>query len=271
MSLALPGRTPGPAPATSAGRRGPLDRVATFAKRNWAVAGLFVLWQAYVSITDVNEIVMPPPLRVVGDIVTDLGAYAGDTAYTAAVAFGGLALGMLAGFLLALVVWSSSLLAGAVTPAALVLRSIPIVAVIPVLARLIGYDNRVVLAVTTLISFFPTFVLTGSGLRMVPAGSEDLFRLGGAGRAARLRHLLIPAAVPNLLVALRLSAATSVLAAMVAEFLIGTRGLGELFSQARIDMEMPRAWGAALIAAVLSVSAFLGAARLERWGAERFR
>jgi len=246
-------------------------RLGGVAGRNWAVAGLLAGWQAWVTLGDVNEIVLPSPLRVLGDVVTNIGAYAGDTIYTMAMAFGGLTLGMTAGFLLALVVWSSPLLAGAVNPAALVLRSIPVVAVIPVLARLIGYDDKVVLAVTTLISFFPAFVLTGSGLRMVPAGADDLFALAGASRRARLRLLHVPAAVPNLLVALRLSAATCVLAAMVAEFLIGTRGLGELFSQARIDLEMPRAWGAAMIAAVLSVAAFLAAARLERRGIERFR
>ncbi len=246
-------------------------RAGRVASRNWAVAGLFVVWQLWVMAAGYNEIVLPTPLRVIGDVVAEPGAYVGDTAYTIVMAVGGLVLGMGAGFVLAVVVRSSSLLAGAIGPVALILRSIPLVAVIPVLARLIGYDDRVVLAVTTLIAFFPAFVLTGSGLRMIPSGGAELFQLGGASRWDRLVHLQIPAAVPNLLVSLRLSAATSVLGAMVAEFLVGTRGLGELFSQARIDMEMPRAWGAALIATLLSVAAFSGAARLERWGNERFR
>ena len=48
--------------------------------------------------------------------------------------------------------------------------------------------------------------------------------------------------MPNLLVALRIAAANSILAALVAEYLIGTFGLGRLFADAQSQMLTPRAW-----------------------------
>ena len=98
-----------------------------------------------------------------------------------------------------------------------------------------------------------------------------MFAVLGAGRLTRLRRLALPSAMPNLLVAVRLSAANCVLAALIGEFLMGTKGLGYLFVRTRSELDMARSWGAALVATVLSVAAFIAADRFERWGRERWR
>lgn len=239
--------------------------------RSWGVLLLIAAWQLWVSANGYNSIVMPRPTEVLGDLVGHPSAYLGPFASTVSNAAVGLVLGMLLGTLVAVLAWWSALLAGMLTPAALVMRSVPIVAMIPVIARLLGYGESTVLAVAVLISFFPAFVLVASGLRALPPGSEDVFMVLGARKAGRLWRLALPAAAPNLLVALRISAANCVLAALVAEFLMGTDGLGYLFQQTRNDLNMERAWGAALIATLLSVVLFLGAQRLERWGHARWR
>jgi len=252
-----------PADATRAAGR--------FVSRWWAVIGLIVAWQLWVTISGFNSIVMPAPTDVAADLLTHPGAYAGDTARTFGLAIVGVTIGMALGIAVSIVAWASSLLAGAISPLVLMLRSIPIVAVIPVVARLVGYGNKIVPIVTIMLAFFPAYVMTSSGLRNVSKTSLDLMRAYGASRWTTLRHLLIPSAVPNVLVALRLCASSAVLAAMVAEFLAGTNGLGRLFSTTRVRFDTERAWGAALIATVLSVLFFQLALRFERWGRQRFR
>ena len=243
----------------------------SFLRNSWAILLVILVWQLWVSLSGVNEIVLPSPARVLADVVTNPGAFAGDAAWTVGRSLAGLTLGMGSGFLLALLASSSALISGLVTPPAMIMRAVPVVAMIPVIARVAGYGDSAVLVVTTIISFFPTFVLTVSGVRRLLPGTSDLFALAGSTKRDRLVRLMIPSAVPNLLVALRLSAPSSVLAAMIAEFLIGRNGLGELFSQARTDMEMPRAWGAALIATFISVAFFSIAAVVERRGNAKFR
>ena len=51
-------------------------------------------------------------------------------------------------------------MAGAVSPLVLMLRSIPLVAIIPVVARLVGYGNKIVPIVTIMLAFFPAYVMT---------------------------------------------------------------------------------------------------------------
>ena len=67
----------------------------------------------------------------------------------------------------------------------------------------------------------------------------------------------MPSAVPNILTALQLLAPTALLVALVAEFLIGSDGLGYVMIRARSDMQMDRSWAAALLASALSVIFFV--------------
>jgi NitT/TauT family transport system permease protein len=237
----------------------------------WGVLLLVVLWQAWVSIAGLNAIVMPSPLGVLADLVGDPMAYLASTGQTVLLAALGLVLGVALGTGLAVACWLSRILAGLLTPLGLVFASVPVVALIPVLARIFGYDMRTVLAIVVIICFFPAFVFTGAGLRALPLGSDDLFHVLGAGTWRRLFLLALPAAVPEWTVALRLAAANAILAAMVAEFLMGTSGLGHLFHAARSDLAMERALGASLIATVISVISFLAASRLEKVARDAWR
>ena len=239
--------------------------IARVLSQLWGVLLLLIAWQAWVSLGDYNTIVMPPPLAVFADLVTTPGAYFVPTAATLAVAAGGLLAGMVLGTVLALLVWSSRLLSGMLSPLALVFSAIPVVCMIPVLARLFGYDQKTVLAIVMVITFFPTVVFCSAGLRAVPPGSEDVFRVFGSSRWTRLIRLAMPSAVPNLMIALRITAGQSIIAAMIAEFLMGTSGLGHLFAVTHADFHMERAIGASVVAITLSTLIYVATAVAERW------
>ena len=261
-----------PVAATTSNRPRRTRRAAIrFVDRWWAVLLILVGWQIFVMVKDYNRIVLPSPVSVFSDLLTNPGAYAGDTARTLLLSVLGVAIGMMLGFSIAIITWASALIAGAVSPLVLMLRSIPIVAVIPVVARFVGYGNKVVPIVTVMLAFFPAYVMTTSALRSAPKVAVDVLHSLGATRWAVLRRVLIPNAMPSVFVALRLCASTTVLAAMVAEFLAGTNGLGRLFSDARVRFETDRAWGAAVVATVISVTFFQLALRIEHWGRRRFR
>lgn len=240
-------------------------------RHSWGVLVLLLAWQLWVSLAGLDVIVMPGPLVVLRDLAAAPEVYLAATAQTVLLAIIGLVLGMAFGTALAVLCWLSRLLAGLLTPLGIVFASVPVVALIPVLARIFGYDQRTVVVIVVIISFFPAFVFTGAGLRALPPGSDDLFRVLGAGTFRRLRLLAAPAAFPDWAVALRIAGANAVLAAMVAEFLMGTGGLGHLFHAARTDLAMERALGASAVATVVSVLGFLAASRVERaaregWG-----
>lgn len=237
----------------------------------WAVACLLLIWQLGVSLTGVNAIVVPRPIDVVLDIASNPGLYLTNSVQTISTAAIGLILGMAFGTLLAIIAWSSRILSGILVPVGLLLSSVPVVALIPILARLLGYDVRTVLGIVVVISFFPAFVFTSAGLKSLPPGSGDLFQVLGANRWKRFVHLVVPAAVPDWMIALRLSAPPAVLSAMLAEFLLGRSGLGHLFRQAATEFSTDRAFGTSLVATAVSVLCFTTAIAAERRVLERWR
>lgn len=198
------------------------------------------------------------------DIVTNPGIYLANGVQTLALAVAGLVLGLFVGTAVAVLAWTSRLLSGILVPLGLVFSSVPVIATIPILARLLGYDIKTVLAIVVVISFFPAFVFTSAGLRALPPGSSDLFKVIGAGRWKRFLHLVLPSAVPSWMIALRLSAPPAILSAIVAEFLMGTSGLGYMFRQSTADFDMARAFGTSVIATIVSVIAFSTATTAEK-------
>lgn len=248
-----------------------ISRLQTVAGLLWPLLLILAVWQIAVSVTGVSSIVIPAPADVLAEYGQNPRTFGVALGYTLAVAVFGLIVGMLLGVLLASVVWASRLAAGLVTPAAVLVQSVPIIAIVPVLARLLGYDIKTVAAIAVLISFFPTFVLTLSGLAALPPGSADVFRVLGARRWHRYWRLALPAAVPNLLTAFRIAAANAILATLVAEFLMGTQGLGSVIAVSLSSLEVPAAWAASLLAMVLSITAFVLAGLLQRRLATRWR
>ena len=229
----------------------------------WPIAVILLAWDLWVVLNGYTATVAPRPWGVLADIAGGFGEYAPSLLYTLGVSLGGLVGGTLIGFVGAVLVWWSAALSGVITPAALVIRSVPITAMIPIIARIVGYGDAAVLASTVLICFFPAFVFTLSGLAAIPDVGRDLFRVLGAGKAQLLLRFGVMHALPNLMVSVRITAPTAVLGAMLAEFLMGANGLGALFSTSRSYMDMDRAWGTALVATVASVLVFLVARSLE--------
>ena len=231
---------------------------------NWGILLILLAWQGWVVINQFNPIVMPTPISVFHALGTESVLFLENTAITFAVALLGTTGGMIIGTSLAIVTWLSPLLSGLVSPLAILFSSVPVVAMIPIIARLLGYNMSTEIVIVVIITFFPSFVFASSGLRALPPGSDDLFQALGASRRATLLYLALPAAMPNLAIAFRLAAAYAILAAMIAEFLMGTSGLGYLFAKTNDEFQTEQAFGTSVIATVISVTAFLLTSYVER-------
>jgi len=242
-------------------------RAARFADLSWPVLLLLAAWQIWIVAGHVPAIVAPAPAAVLRELAGDPLLYASAAGSTIGVAIAGLILGSILGVALAVAIWLTPFAAGAMTFPALLVQSTPLVAMLPVIARLLGYGEQTVVAAATAITFLPTFVLVAAGMRTTPPGADAVFDVLGSSRLTRLARLALPAAIPSALVALRIAAANSILAALIAEYLIGAFGLGRLFADAQSEMLTPRAWAASLVATMLSVAAYAAARRLERLGA----
>lgn len=236
--------------------------------RLWGLALVLVVWQLWVGAFNVSPLVMPSPEAVFGDLVHRPLFFVPYILFTLKHAGLGLALGFALGLSLAVISWYSGLFAGLVRAPAVIFQAIPIAAMTPVIARMFGYDEGSVIAVAVLISFFPTYVFVSSGLHSVSRSAADVFTVLRAGQFSRLWRLALPSAVPSMLLSIRVTAATAVLGALVAEWLVGVRGLGALLSISSFTYRVDTVWASAILGTALAVVAFVGASNLERVGRE---
>lgn len=257
-------------PRRRTGNATALRHLGRLLARTWIVLVLLVAWQLWIAVFDIHRLVMPPPHQVFLELVGRPTFYIPDILTTIYHASLGLLIGMLIGVALSLAAWYSRVLSGMVAPPALMLRGIPIVALTPIIGRLIGFNEKAVIAMAVLITIFPTFVFVSSGLRSASPAINDVFSALRAKKGTRLRRLALPAAVPSLLLSLRVSAGLAVLAALVAEWLMGVKGLGAVLSISRFRYEVATVWAAAIFGTTIAVAAFLGASRIEREGLDRF-
>jgi ABC-type nitrate/sulfonate/bicarbonate transport system permease component len=250
-------------PATSLSRKA-LEIVLVFA------IGI-AAWQAWKTLTHQPQIIVPSPTSVAQDLFSNPGVYASALVSTVKLAALGLVGGLACGIVMAIVAWRSRLAGAVLSPVAVFAQSVPIVAIIPVIARVLGYTNVTIIVTVMIMSFFPSFVFVGSGLRAVPPAVSDVFTALGAAPRQRLLYVALPCAVPGGVAAIRIGASTAIIIAVVVQTILGTSGLGGIFSASYLNLQLDRAWGVALVIILFSMILFALTSTLERMVVERWR
>lgn len=148
------------------------------------------------------------------------------------------------GMLFAIVMSQAKVLERSLYPYAVMLQTVPVVAVAPVIVLWFGYNQKSVIVVAFMIAVFPILNNTLLGLLSTDRNHVDLFRLHRAGRLSQFRKLRLPGATPNIFAGLRVSAGLSVIGAIVGEFIIGSGGseggLGVkvIYAQGKLDTNL---------------------------------
>jgi len=107
------------------------------------------------------------------------------------------------------------------------LMSAPLSALVPVLIALFGIRDTVVAATVFMFSCFVIVVNTQAGVRGTERSLVEMARVFGAGEVALFRRIYLPAALPAVMLGLRLGAVQAVKGMVVGEMLISLVGLGE--------------------------------------------
>lgn len=123
-------------------------------------------------------------------------------------------------------------LARALDPIVDFLRHIPPLALIPLLILWLGIGEAQKLAVIILAAFFPIFLSAGTGIAQCDPKLIEVGRVCGLGRAAIVRRIVLPAALPSILVGLRLGFGYSWRALVGAELIAASSGLGYMIVNA---------------------------------------
>ncbi|HZG91455.1 MAG TPA: ABC transporter permease subunit [Pseudonocardia sp.] len=255
---------------TAAGLRGRSRAVGTGLARVWPAVALGVLalagWELVVRLAGVPAFLLPTPSAIGAAIAQQPGVLVSTSLVTGGNAAVGLVAGFLLGLVLALLATWSRLLRELTTPIVLAASAVPIVALAPVFTTMFGSTTEVPRRlVVTIVVLVPVFISTARGLRQVRPVHDELMTALAASPWQHARFVRLPGAVPHIMTGLRLAAPAAVIAAIVAEYFGGLQnGLGSRVSSAAANTAYARAWAFVAASIVLGLLFHLAGLLVER-------
>jgi len=223
------------------------------------VAVAILAWQAATWSGRMPATVLPPPAAVAARLTRDLGS--GTVGPRIATTLGEALAGCLVAALIALplgyVLARWPVAEAAASPLIAASQAIPAMAIAPLLVIWIGYGTAPVVALCALIVFFPMVLATVLGLRHVEPDLLAAAALDGAGGASLLIHLQWPLARRTILTGLRGGFTLSITGAVVGEFVMGGRGLGELMSAQMHSYDTTGMFATIIVLCLLAVAIYL--------------
>ena len=171
----------------------------------------------------------------------------------------GLLIAIVIGFALATLMSQATWVQNSMWPLLIAVQATPILAFVPLIGTVIGFNFKARVLVCVLISVFPIVANTLFGLLSVDRGYHELMSLNGASRWTRLVKLQYPAAMPSIFTGLQISAGLSVVGAVVGDFFFrqGEPGLGRLINLYQNSTAYEQMYGAAVMSALLGIAVFV--------------
>jgi len=138
-------------------------------------------------------------------------------------------------------------------PIAMLLRSVPLVAMTPLITLVVGRGVAVVAVMGGIVVFFPALVMIMTGLANAPRQINDVIIAYGGTRLTAMRMAALPSAVPALFAAAKVSVPGAMIGATVAEWLGTNKGLGATLQQALPAAAYNELWASVLVITVASI------------------
>ena len=222
---------------------------------SWLLGVVFLLaWEGWVVVNQTSPLVLPAPSVVVVSLLQGLssGYLWPHILSTLSAVLMGFLLGSAMGFLGGLLLGELTGLRGVVMPFVVASQVIPKLALAPLFIVWFGFGSLPIIVMTALICFFPLLENTAAAIRQTDSKQLELFRMLRASRWQTLWHLKVPAGRVTIYAGLRVAVVLAWVGAVVAEFIVASKGLGALIIAAQGSMDTP------LMLSVLTLITVLG-------------
>ena len=207
---------------------------------------------------------LPSPMQVTKAFIAEFPMLMEHSIVTLLEAFWGLGIGILLGFVMAVLMDQFEPLYKACYPLVVLTQTIPTVAIAPLLVLWFGFEMapKVILIVIT--TFFPITVGLLNGFKSADADSMNLLRAMGAGRWQIFRYIKLPGALSQFFASLRISASYAVVGAVISEWLGGFSGLGVYMTRVKKAFSFDKMFAVIFLISVISLLLMKGVDFLQK-------
>ncbi len=228
------------------------------------LAAATLAWEVVVRVQQVPLYLVPPPSAVAARWLREPAFFVTEGGVSLAEALAGLAVGGGLAFVAAVLMARLRWLEQGLLPLAIVLKMTPVVVLAPLFVLWFGFGPAPRVLIAALLTFFPVLIGVVAGLRSPPPAARDVLATLDAGALDEIVLLRLPAALPHVFAAFKVSATLALLGAVIAEWVGGDRGLGRAILLANSNLDTPTTLAGVVTLAVIGVGLVGALAWLER-------
>ena len=201
----------------------------------------------------VDSFMLPSPIQVIQAFIKEFPALMEHSVVTLTEAFWGLGLGIVLGFVMAVLMDQFEILYKAFYPLSVLTQTIPTVAIAPLLVLWFGYEMTPKIILIVITTFFPIAVGLLNGFRSTDQDSIHLLRAMGADRWQLFRYIKLPGAMSQFFAGLRISASYAVVGAVISEWLGGFSGLGVYMTRVKQAFAFDKMFAVIVLISMISL------------------
>lgn len=241
------------------------DRFVT-AMRYLLLAAFILFWEAAARLGWIDPFIGSSPSRLCAAILRlyqggDLWLHIGVTLLETVVGF---LLGTALGTFIAILLWWSATLNRILDPYLVVLNALPKIALGPILIVWFGAGMKSIIVMGLLISLVVTIMTVLAGFNAITGEKQLLMRTLGASKLQILTMVVLPASIPTIMSALKISVGMSWVGVIVGEYLVSKAGLGYLIVYGGQVFNLDLVMASIVILCLLAAVMYYGVANLER-------
>ena len=235
-----------------------------------------LLWMVALQVFNVTPFIGKGPLDVWEYLFTSEKATEqrelvlvalGQTLYDASIGF---SIGLAFATLIAVLFSLSKSVEQALMPLALLLRSVPLIAMAPIIILIFGRQQATVAVMGAIVVLFPALVNITFGLRSATPAMFDVVSVYGGSKLEALRTIAFPSSLPMFFAAVKISVPGAVTGALLVEWLATGQGIGYGIVSALGRAKISEVWAYVVVITLVSILLYNLVAILENWVLSKF-
>lgn len=226
-------------------------------------------WELFVRLFQIPHYLLPTPTAIVIAAIENAANLTAAVSVTVLEAVIGFTLSVIGGVTAAILMASSKWVERSLYPYAVILQTIPVVAIAPIIVIWFGSGMNSIVIITFLIGFFPMLSNTLIGLNATDKDMLNLMKLYKASKMKVMWKVRVPYALPYITAGLKISCTLAVIGAIVGEYIAGigggSGGIGYAITVSAARMETAYLFACGIAASLLGIVFFLLINSFSKW------
>ncbi len=212
-----------------------------------------ILWGIVTEIFDIPSYILPGPVQVIRAFIKDFPLIMYHAAATLGEGALGIAVSVVISILIAVWMDRSPAAKKTIYPLLVISQTVPVMAIAPLLIIWFGFGMAPKIILVVIMCFFPITVNMTDGFAQVDRDCLNMFRVWNASERQILRHLKFPAALPYFFSGLRISVTWMLVAAILSEWLGGSRGIGVYMLRSKQAYALDKVFASVIFVVLVSL------------------